>query len=199
MKKRAFALIFLSLFFLLLPLVSASVLGRITGKAAGETGTIEEQVKCVFLQRQPRSIMNSGSEQKCYTEDGQYECSAKDSCVLNISGKKGKTLKLKSSCRGETEIIIDGIYEQAEYICGQDKESFYLTSPLQFVIVKEEIKCSFANSDSEQKCYSDDGRFECSGIGSCTADVAGRAIGQRIIWKSSCGGFAYSILDGKND
>lgn len=198
MKKRVFALIFLILFFLLLPLVSSSFLDKITGKA-GETGTIEEQVKCVFLQRQLRSIMNSGAEQKCYTEDGKFECSAIDSCILNISGKKGKTLKLKSSCGGEAEIIIDGIYEHAEYICGKDKESFYLSSPSQFIIAKEEIKCSFANSDSEQRCYSDDGRFECSGIGSCVADVAGRAIGQRIIWKSSCGGFAYTKLDEKND
>src|SRR3989338_4369071 len=49
-----------------------------------------------------------------------------------------------------------------------------------------------------QKCYTDDGKFGCSGTGTCVADVSGDK-GKKLIWKSTCGGYAYTITDGENE
>ena len=64
--------------------------------------------------------------------------------------------------------------------------------------VKEQVKCVFENSNEIQKCSTDDGEFGCSGTGTCIADVKGEK-GAKQIWKSSCGGYAYTIIDGDND
>lgn len=56
--------------------------------------------------------------------------------------------------------------------------------------VKEQVKCVFNNSITEQKCYSADAggsRFSCSGTSTCVMDVFGYK-GEKIEWKSSCGG-----------
>ena len=66
------------------------------------------------------------------------------------------------------------------------------------IIIKEQVKCVFANSDSTQKCYTDDGKFGCSGAGTCVADVYGEK-GAKQTWKSSCGGYAYTVIDENND
>jgi hypothetical protein len=63
--------------------------------------------------------------------------------------------------------------------------------------VKEEVRCIFKNSNSEQKCYSDKG-FGCSGMETCVADVYGTS-GEKIAWKSTCGGYAYTVIDGANE
>ena len=63
---------------------------------------------------------------------------------------------------------------------------------------KEQIKCIFENSNEMQKCYTDDGQFGCSGTGTCVADVSGEK-GKKLTWKSSCGGYGYTIIDGDNE
>ncbi len=63
--------------------------------------------------------------------------------------------------------------------------------------IKEQVKCMF-NVDTMQKCYSTDGKFSCSGNQNCVADVKGY-IGQEIIWKSSCGGYGYTVIDGDDE
>jgi hypothetical protein len=63
--------------------------------------------------------------------------------------------------------------------------------------VKEQVKCIFKNSNFEQKCYSSNG-FGCSGVGACVADVYGTS-GEKVAWKSTCGGYAYTIIDGVNE
>ncbi len=65
------------------------------------------------------------------------------------------------------------------------------------VILKEQVKCIFANSNAEQKCYTDDGKFGCSGVATCVADVSGEK-DKKLTWKSSCGAYAYTIIDGSN-
>jgi len=65
-------------------------------------------------------------------------------------------------------------------------------------IVKEQVKCVFANSNETQKCYTHDGKFGCSGIGTCIASVSGEK-GIKLTWKSSCGGYAYTVIDGENE
>src|SRR3989344_4042733 len=64
--------------------------------------------------------------------------------------------------------------------------------------VKEQVKCIFDNSNEIQKCYTEDGKFGCSGTGTCVADVFGKE-GEKLIWKSSCGSYAYTITDGDNE
>jgi hypothetical protein len=63
--------------------------------------------------------------------------------------------------------------------------------------VKEQVKCVFDVATEDNKCYSDAG-FNCYGMGSCVADVYGSK-GQQLTWKSSCGGYAYTIIDGQNE
>ena len=62
----------------------------------------------------------------------------------------------------------------------------------------EQVKCVFENSDEIQKCYTGDGKFGCSGTGTCVVDVKGEK-GTKQTWKSSCKGDAYTIIDGDND
>ena len=65
--------------------------------------------------------------------------------------------------------------------------------------IEQQVKCVFANSITTQKCYLA-GRNEigCSGIETCVVSVKGFK-GERLTWKSSCGGDAYTTIDGKNE
>ncbi len=88
-----------------------------------------------------------------------------------------------------------------ETYCPQDCASDYGVAPESPIeaerrVVAEEVKCVFARSDAVQSCYSDDGQFGCNGRDACVMDVKGES-GQKMTWKSSCGGYAYTILDGQ--
>src|SRR3989339_2221150 len=74
----------------------------------------------------------------------------------------------------------------------------YAEEVSQATTIKEQVKCVFANSYSEQKCYTGDGTFSCSGTESCTAQVEGEN-GKTLDWKSSCGGYASTVIDGVDD
>ena len=167
---------------------SASIFDGITGKAIEETEIINEEVKCVFK--------DTKLEQGCYSgDDRQFSCSGMDSCTANVSGEKGQKLKWKSICEDrEITTKIDGIHEVVEFKC-EEKYDFLRSTPMQLMLFKEQVKCVFADSDSEQKCYSDDSKFSCSGTGSCAIDIAAPGHGMRIIWKSTCGGFVYTNLN----
>ena len=65
-------------------------------------------------------------------------------------------------------------------------------------IIQEQVKCVFNNANDVQKCYSDDGMFGCSGLGSCIASISGEK-DKKTTWKSSCDGYAYTLLDGTNE
>ncbi len=98
------------------------------------------------------------------------------------------------SCNLNCGDYICGWYERlesSEYYCPEDciENS------------KEQVKCVFRGSNSVEKCYSadsDGGKFSCSGIGTCVTDVYGTER-QKITWKSSCGGYAYTTIDGINE
>ncbi len=70
--------------------------------------------------------------------------------------------------------------------------------------IKEQVKCVFKGATAEQKCYTaTDGSspysgYSCSGAESCVIDMKGTT-GDKITWKSSCGGYAYSVMDGSSD
>jgi hypothetical protein len=85
--------------------------------------------------------------------------------------------------------------------CVQNQKCL-ITEP---VIVNEQVKCLFNSSNEKQKCYSffkdrtfscatgDNGNFE-----SCVANISAPK-GTKLIWKSSCGGYAYTVNDGDSE
>lgn len=164
---------------------------------------IKEQVKCVFL--------NTNSEQKCYTSDGRFACSGIGSCLADVYGTTGARLEWKNSCSGyPVYTVLDGNSESVEVKCTQEltvtpaqPTTTMITTAAPTVtteqapadVVKEQVKCLFLGSSSEQKCYTIDGRFACSGAEKCIVDVYGQH-GQQLQWKSSCGGEAYTKIDG---
>jgi hypothetical protein len=74
--------------------------------------------------------------------------------------------------------------------------------------ISEEIKCVFKDSSEEEECYVATPGFEgknfkelvndCQGEGSCSLTLKEEK-GAKITWKSSCGGYAYTIQDGKDE
>jgi len=66
--------------------------------------------------------------------------------------------------------------------------------------ISEQITCIFKNSDKEQKCYLSEynDKFYCSGKDSCVINVKGYN-GEKMIWKSSCGSYVLTIIDGQNE
>lgn len=66
--------------------------------------------------------------------------------------------------------------------------------------IKEQVKCIFDGSNQEQKCYTaeQNSRAYCSGKENCIADISGYK-GEQITWKSTCGGYAYTVIDGNNE
>ena len=212
MKKKIILLLLLTIL-LVVPFASASIFdwinSVITGRATEEAAStiVNEQIKCVFL--------NSNAEQKCYTNDGKFSCSGTGSCLVDVSGEKGTKLEWKSSCSGyPAYTTTDGINEDANFKCEIPAASIcsngvcesgetcsscpadcgQCTTPE----VKEQVKCTFLNSNAEQKCYTSDGKFSCSGIGSCAIYVSGQQ-GQQLHWKNSCGSEAYTKIDGVDD
>ncbi|MDO8468494.1 MAG: ice-binding family protein [Candidatus Peribacter sp.] len=70
-------------------------------------------------------------------------------------------------------------------------------------VVSEQVKCVFNGATTEQRCYTATASdsplsFGCSGIGTCVADVKGPK-NTALTWKSSCGGYAYTTLDGNSE
>jgi hypothetical protein len=66
--------------------------------------------------------------------------------------------------------------------------------------VSEKVFCGFKNSQQQEKCYTaeQNSRAYCSGIGNCAADIKGFK-GEQITWKSSCGGYQYTTMDGNDE
>ena len=67
-------------------------------------------------------------------------------------------------------------------------------------IATEQVKCIFLNSNMQQKCYSyvDNQAIGCSGVENCLTDISGE-IGKKLFWKSTCGGYAETTIDGQNE
>ncbi len=147
---------------------------------------VKEEVVCVFL--------NSVSNQKCHTLDGRSACYGTTGCSFYVSGQMGEKLTWTSSCGGYVTTVIDGTKDQLEFICGQATTTAS-TIPIN---VNEKVKCVFSNSAETQTCFSVDGKFKCSGAGSCVAEVSG-AYGGKLTWKGSCGGEATSLTDGYDE
>ena len=67
------------------------------------------------------------------------------------------------------------------------------------IITKETVKCVFEDSSEKQECYLDEqNEIGCSGEETCTVESIG-VKGTKQVWKSTCGGYAYTVLDGDNE
>jgi hypothetical protein len=69
--------------------------------------------------------------------------------------------------------------------------------------IREQVKCVFrgAASNVPQECYSEKGGCKSEiydGHGACVVDVYGYK-GEQVVWKSTCGGYAYTVIDGENE
>lgn len=109
----------------------------------------------------------------------------------------------KDSCISDNQLI--------EHYC--DSEGFIRTSYLDCpngcvndVCVKgdsisEKITCIFKGSKSENECYIADANSDttsnnwCKGTESCSFEHKGEE-GEQLTWKSSCGGYQYTLQDG---
>jgi len=72
-------------------------------------------------------------------------------------------------------------------------------------IMHDTVACNFKGGFMEQcqvvSCAVPGGGYGCEdkeGLGSCTAQVTGE-VGEQVVWTSSCGGSATSIIDGVQD
>ena len=114
----------------------------------------------------------------------EYYCSAPSSVNSNV------IKKVTINCLGDCK----------------DGACINSTSPPTNLTVREDVKCVFKSrclecKQKEEKCYTTDSTGEvkgCSGTGSCVATVEGTS-GDILTWKSSCGGYAYSTMDGVNE
>ncbi|OGI67801.1 hypothetical protein A3A05_03605 [Candidatus Nomurabacteria bacterium RIFCSPLOWO2_01_FULL_41_12] len=66
--------------------------------------------------------------------------------------------------------------------------------------ISEQVKCVFNGSKTNQSCYTtnrDGKQFTFYGIETVVGTVSGYN-GEMLTWKSSCGGYAYTTMDGQN-
>ncbi len=190
MKKR-WQIVTIICLILLLGLINVFSVAAEEKTEAATATLLKEQVKCIFV--------NSESQQKCYTEDGRFGCYGVGTCVADVSGEKGTKLNWKSSCEGDASTVVDQSNEYAEFKCSpSEKEKPNTPTTTTAARITEQVKCIFVNADSEQKCYTEDSVFLCSGVGTCVTDVSGEK-GTKLTWKSSCKGYAYTVIDGNND
>ena len=166
-----------------------------------------EEVKCIF---ETPEGMTTGT-QTCYSEKGS--CTGEGTCVIKVTGKKGEIVTWKSTCGGYVHTTIDGENEYAKFKCEEPTIKIPKLQPLQEPrpiplqvpgeYIKETVKCVFRGpgATKSQRCYSDKG--ECTsrvygGYGACTVDIEGKK-GEKVTWKSTCGGYATTIIDGENE
>ncbi len=184
-----------------------------TETVAVPAGAVYEEVTCDFAY--------SNAIQQCYSEDKKFSCTGKDRCLAKIYGKKGERIIFKGTCKeGYSEILIDGVYNNVWFNCKQAQTQTPTPTSIPAETFKEQVKCMFLNSEtlqnphtSKEKCYTDDERFGCVWTGNvaeeqisgksakysyCIADVSGTQ-GEKLTWKSSCGGYAYTVIDGSNE
>ncbi len=133
---------------------------RLAQLGATKSSIVSEQVKCVFR--------GASREEKCYIESpattsyNKYECSERESCVVNVEGKKGDKLFWKSSCTGQgfvyANTIMDGTTETVTFDCSlppivctdsdvisnyPEEKSYYTKGTLKIGDIVREDSCSF--------------------------------------------------------
>jgi len=155
------------------------------------SSTVTEQVDCYFKNSDGSK---STTTEKCYDSTGNFSCTGVGSCSAYVKGERGKKLEWKSSCGGSGYTYVDGADETLSFSCSST------------TYTKEDVKCLFSNATSPQECYAyvNDSSYTCSATpdttngASCVVTVYAPS-GSELTWKSSCGGYAYTIMDGQNE
>ena len=111
-------------------------------------------------------------------DSGQYDSCLSQNELVEYYCENNEAKKMSYSCQ---KGCVDGACTKGEQI-------------------SEKVFCSFMNSQKEQKCYTSfvNGIATCSGIGNCPAEVKGYK-GEQITWKSTCGGYQYTTMDGNDE
>jgi hypothetical protein len=139
---------------------------------------VTERVTCIFK--------GSTTTQSCSSIKGK--CSGVKSCTAVVTAPSGKPLSWSSTCSGIATSITDGQNESVSFVCPPHPPPM------------GNLTCVFMESTSGQKCYTatsggDPLASSCSGVQSCAMNFS--AVGVEMVFKSSCGGYAYALLDGK--
>jgi hypothetical protein len=116
-----------------------------------------------------------------------------------VNGKCVETGRLAGSPVGTCIKCGDGVCGEKENICNCEKDC-----SVPQTTITETVKCLF-NSFEQQSCTSEKGSCTTNiaaatggGVVSCAVTIKGEK-GEKITWKSSCGGYAYTIIDGVNE
>ena len=138
---------------------------------------VTDKVTCLFT--------GSTSTQTCSSVKGS--CQGVLSCTVAVKGNLDGVLDWTSSCGGRRTTTMDGNDDQVSFSCGQATAS-------------ETVTCRFKGSSAQHSCAASNlpGYPGCKGTGSCAVKVSGKA-GQGIQWKGTCGGYAYTIIDGQDE
>ncbi len=124
--------------------------------------------------------------------NGKEYVTGKDQCGVSYDEVPSSNPNLlnEKSCRSDGQAI-ENLYECP----GGCYDGACKSEP---TTVKEEVKCVFSNSGSTQTCYTTDNKYKCSGVDTCVVSVSGTK-GMQLTWKSTCGGYAYTTIDGNNE
>ncbi|MFH1365401.1 MAG: hypothetical protein ABIH28_02365 [archaeon] len=156
------------------------------GKACTEQynpvcGWFNSNIKCIMF---PCAQTFGNSCSACSNKDVEYYT-------------EGSCPALPPECSSDKDckesVCLNGGFVHEQCVEGKCK----LMSTCREEEVKEKVECIFSGSTQLQKCYTaeQNSRAYCSGKESCATDILGYK-GERIIWKSTCGGYAYTTIDG---
>ncbi len=136
-----------------------------------------DKVTCLFV--------GSSTQQSCSSIKGS--CKGTTSCTVTVKANTGAVLDWSSSCGGRRALTVDGKDDQASFSCGS-------------ATAAETVTCVFKGSNAQHSCFAANlpGYTGCKGTGSCQLKVSGKT-GQGVTWKSTCGGYAYTVIDGKDE
>ncbi|MEM4756267.1 MAG: hypothetical protein QW594_03985 [Candidatus Woesearchaeota archaeon] len=122
----------------------------------------------------------------------EFYCKGEQECTVTLQEKPGTVIYWRSNLGGNAKTVVDGV-----------DEKIFFSGNSQGQILSEGVKCVFEGSTKPQTCYSSvlNGtqylNYECTGTDACVNWVKGYE-GTTIVWKSSCGGYAYTTIDGQN-
>lgn len=158
--------------------------------------------------------LGTGTRQVTYDEQGQgqmivagvthrFRVSSAPyySLAIDLNGDNtwsGQQIKIVTSTH---EIIdVDDLVNKIRNGVVQSQPMVNLTNTTQITSalsgnVIETVKCVFSGSSKEEKCLNNQDTG-CSGIGTCLTTIQGKA-GEQVTWKSTCGGYAYTTIDGQ--
>ncbi|HLC45249.1 MAG TPA: hypothetical protein VJI67_00075, partial [archaeon] len=121
-------------------------------------------------------------------------------CVFQgaTSGSSGKcgvnSFEVVSECENGFRRASWSCYDGTTSVQGGDSSCKPSSTWRQYA--EEFCKGLCSGETQSHECYSEKGK--CTGVGSCVVDVVGKR-GEEVVWKSSCGGYAYTYVDGESE